>query len=237
MIAELGTGSVWEDVSIPCSCIRTRLTRLPRKDSQLGKEKRGLDQASACGTSPIRSARALRRIGQRKVRLDHGSGSGLWNRRDIDPHCGNDTSKCLADWSVSDFSFGIVKAAVRVVLTWKTWVKVSPGPIGHCVTPVGPSMELVPFWKRPWKCRLVVSLPSWLVRCTVICSPTLAVIAGSGHWLLRPMTGLACRPSGFRLTQVTSQLYTAADTHMTCAKAARRRSFGNIMVASQRFRA
>lgn len=79
--------------------------------------------------------------------------------------------------STLDFSY----ATIQVVLTVKTWVKVSPGPIGHCVTPVGPSMELVPFWKRPWKCRLVVSLPSWLVRCTVICSPTLAVIAGSGH--------------------------------------------------------
>lgn len=47
-----------------------------------------------------------------------------------------------------------------VLFTVKTWVKVSPGPIGHCVTPVGPSIELVPFWKRPWKCTLVVSFPS-----------------------------------------------------------------------------
>ena len=72
-------------------------------------------------------------------------------------------------------------AADEVVLTVKTWVKVSPGPMGHCVTPVGPSIEFVPFWKRPWKWTLVVSFPSWLVICTVICSPTLAVIAGTGH--------------------------------------------------------
>lgn len=68
-----------------------------------------------------------------------------------------------------------------VVFTVKTWVKVSSGPMGHCVTPVGPSMEFVPFWKRPWKCKPVVSFPSRLVRWTVICSPTLAVIAGTGH--------------------------------------------------------
>ena len=34
-------------------------------------------------------------------------------------------------------------------LAWKLCVKVSPGPIGHCTTPVGPSIEFVPFWKIP----------------------------------------------------------------------------------------
>ena len=77
--------------------------------------------------------------------------------------------------------FDSSNAKFVVVITVKTCVKVSPGPIGHCVTPVGPSIELVPFWKIPWKCTLVVSFPSWLVKYTVICSPTLALIAGTGH--------------------------------------------------------
>ncbi len=33
----------------------------------------------------------------------------------------------------------------EVIATVKVWVKVSPGPIGHCVTPAGPSIEFVPF--------------------------------------------------------------------------------------------
>ena len=47
--------------------------------------------------------------------------------------------------SVLDHSIMVTE----VLLAVKTWVKVSPGPMGHCVTPVGPSIELVPFWKRP----------------------------------------------------------------------------------------
>ena len=46
-------------------------------------------------------------------------------------------------------AFDFSNAGFRVVHTVKTWVKVSPGPIGHCVTPVGPSIELVPLWKIP----------------------------------------------------------------------------------------
>ena len=77
MIAESGIGSVRLDISISGSHVRTRCTPLPRKGSALEKENPELGRASAGGTSPIGSARALRRIGRRKVRLGHGSISAL----------------------------------------------------------------------------------------------------------------------------------------------------------------
>ena len=73
MIAELGIGSVRLEVRIAGLQMRKRWTHLPRKGSESEKETQELDRASAGGTSPIGSARALRHIGRRKVRLGHGS--------------------------------------------------------------------------------------------------------------------------------------------------------------------
>ena len=77
IIADLGTGSVWSNVSIACSRRWTKWACLLRMDSELEKESQGLAPAFACDTSPIGSARALDRIVRRMVRLDHGSGLGL----------------------------------------------------------------------------------------------------------------------------------------------------------------
>lgn len=53
-------------------------------------------------------------------------------------------------------------------------MKVPPGGMGHCVTPDGPSIALVPVWNIPWKCREVVSFPSLLLRLTITLSPMVA---------------------------------------------------------------
>jgi hypothetical protein len=58
-------------------------------------------------------------------------------------------------------------------------------------------MCVVPFWYSPWKCRLVLSLPSEFFTLTTTRSPLVATIAGTGHFPLTPMTGRVCCPSGF----------------------------------------
>jgi len=129
------------------------------------------------------------------------------SHRGIGLYYESDTNKYQVDSPVDVIEHSRVKKTEQIErLTVKTWVNVSPGPIGHCVTPVGPSIELDPFWKSPWKCRPVVSLPRLFVRCIVIFSPTSAVSAGGGHCPLIPITGLLCNPSGFLETHVTSQV-------------------------------
>lgn len=85
------------------------------------------------------------------------------------------------------------------------------------MTPTGPSMELDPCWGRPWKCILVVSLPSLLLTLTTTRSPTLALIAGQGHFPFIPTAGRTFWPSGLTLTQVTSQLYVTVAARATFA--------------------
>ena len=89
--------------------------------------------------------------------------------------------------------------------TRKSYVKRSPGGIGHWVIPVDPSITGVSCWGRPCQCRLVDSLPSLLYTLTTRRSCKSTSMAGHGHLPLMPITGLA-NPSGLAVTQVISQL-------------------------------
>ena len=182
------------------------------------------------GTSLIVSMIALDHIGWRRVIVDHGSAMVHGIHQGIVRHYVSDTSMFLAGWPVHVLQcLHTSWEETGEGITWNTWVKVSPGPMGHWVSPVGPSMEFVPFWKRPWKCKPVVWLPSWLVRCTVICSPTWAVMVGGGHCPLIAITGLCCKPSGFAESQPMFQLYWAADTQMPKVRRYSRGKIRNIV--------
>jgi len=86
--------------------------------------------------------------------------------------------------------------------TLKLYVNCDPGWIEHWVTEAGPSIDVVPFINRPWKWSVVLWLPSWLSTFTIIVSPFVAFIIGSGHFPLIPIVGRSKIPSGFALTQV-----------------------------------
>jgi hypothetical protein len=68
-------------------------------------------------------------------------------------------------------------------------------------------MCVVPFWYKPWKCRLVLSLPSEFFTLTMTWSPLVATIAGTGHFPFTPITGRVACPSGFAYVQATSKSY------------------------------
>ena len=82
-----------------------------------------------------------------------------------------------------------------------------PGGIPHCVTATGPSMCVVPFWYKPWKCNEVLSLPSEFLTLTMTWSPFVATIGSMGHLPLIPITGRVCCPSGFAYVHAMSKSY------------------------------
>jgi hypothetical protein len=89
-------------------------------------------------------------------------------------------------------------------LTVKLYVNELPGMIAHCVTATGPSMCVVPFWYRPWKCSDVLSFPSEFLTLTTTRSPLVATIGSIGHLPLMPITGRVCWPSGFAYVHAIS---------------------------------
>lgn len=95
----------------------------------------------------------------------------------------------------------------QILHTLKLYVNCDPGCIEHCVTEAGPSIDVDPFMKRPWKWRVVLWLPSWLSTFTMTVSPFVAVIIGRGHCPFIPIVGRSCLPSGFALTQVMLKSY------------------------------
>jgi hypothetical protein len=113
-----------------------------------------------------------------------------------------------------------------IALTVKLYVNELPGKIPHCDTATGPSICVVPFWYKPWKCRLVLSLPSEFFTLTTTRSPFVATIVGTGHWPLTPMTGRVCCPSGFAYVQPMSKSYvTVAQWAMELRRDIGRRKF------------
>jgi hypothetical protein len=124
----------------------------------------------------------------------------------------------------------------------------------HCVTPTGPSMSLVPFWKRPWKWILVLWLPSykvsallrvlwhihhltWLCTLAVTRSPLVKLSKGSGHWPLIPMTGRSAMPSGLARTQVIFQSSVTVSAFIVMARAerhAKKHAIDQVMLLTAR---
>jgi hypothetical protein len=76
--------------------------------------------------------------------------------------------------------------------------------MGHWVTLDGPSSQLLPLWKSPWKWIAVLSFPRPLKTFILIISPMLPCSGGQGHCPLIPINGRA-NPSGAALTQVIFQ--------------------------------
>uniref|UniRef100_A0A8R7UHB0 Uncharacterized protein n=1 Tax=Triticum urartu TaxID=4572 RepID=A0A8R7UHB0_TRIUA len=59
-------------------------------------------------------------------------------------------------------------------------VKVSPGRMGHCVTPATPSAHGVPIWRMPCQWMAVFSVSSLLWTATTMVSPSVARMVGPG---------------------------------------------------------